>query len=124
MISQAALDPELEVDPAVVDRPGAVDAEQQPVGGVGDQLVQAALAGLQVHVGHADERHAAPAVGPHGLARPTAGLGRRLPAGQEPGDHAPVTSGTRWAGTLVVEGEGPEPAGVVASAATDMAGEP
>ena len=91
------LDPELEVDPPVVDRPGPVDAQQHAVVGVGDQLVQGALAGLQVDVGHADQGHGAPAVGPHGPARAVA-PGGRLPAGQEAGDHASATSGDRGRG--------------------------
>src|SRR5919108_6654867 len=63
------LHPELEVDPPIVDRPGAVDRQQQPLVGVGHQVVQAALAGLQVDVGHADQRRVGPAVGAHGAAR-------------------------------------------------------
>ena len=81
---------ELEVQAPVVDRPRAVGLDQQPVVGVGDQVVERArVAGLEVHVRHPHDRLAREAVG----ARAPAGalqadLGGRLARGEEAGEHA------------------------------------
>ena len=74
---------ELEVEPPVVDRPGAVRGEVEAVVGVGDDLVEA-HPGLrqQVDVRHPDERDPVPAVGPHRAAAPPADPRRGLAAGQ------------------------------------------
>ena len=81
---------ELEVEPAVVDRPRAVRLDQEAVVGGGDQVVEAAgVAGLEVHVRHPHDRLAGEAVGAHaaaGAVEPD--LGRGLARGEESGQHA------------------------------------
>src|SRR6266498_3036808 len=57
---------ELEVEPAIVDRPRPVGGEIEAVVRVGDDLVQAhPWLGQQVDVGHPDQRDPVPAIGPH-----------------------------------------------------------
>src|SRR5690349_17541646 len=74
---------ELEVQPPIVDRPGTVRGEVQPVVGVGDDVVEAhARPRQQVDVGHADERDPIPAVGPHSAAARSADPWRRLATAQ------------------------------------------
>ena len=62
---------ELEVVPLVVDRPAAIGLHVDPVLDIED-LVERLLAGLQAHIGHADQRQPGPAIGAH------AAVGARL----------------------------------------------
>src|SRR3989304_4985030 len=71
---------ELEVQAPVVDAPGAVGGQVEPVVGVGHDVVEAqAVAGQEVDVRHADERDAVPAIGAHRAPAAPADAWRRLP---------------------------------------------
>ena len=84
----ADLGRELEVEAAVVDRPAAVGLEQEPVVGVGDDVVEGhAVLRQQVDVGHPDQRDPVPAVGPHRAARPTADPRRGLARAEVADEH-------------------------------------
>src|SRR5215211_8639976 len=60
---------ELEVEPAVVDRPRAVGVDQKPAVGVGDEVGErAGVARFEADVGHADDRLAREPVRAHASA--------------------------------------------------------
>src|SRR5919197_114196 len=80
------LRPELEVEPLVVDRPALVRAHEDAVVDIGEEVVEGALARLEVEVGHAYERHATPAVGAHRPAGALPDQAGRLAGGKKPGE--------------------------------------
>src|SRR5437867_4071922 len=60
---------ELEIEPAVIDRPRSVRGQVQAVVGVGDDVVEAhPRARQQIDVGHPDQRDAVPTVRAHRTA--------------------------------------------------------
>ena len=91
---------ELEVEPLVVDRPGAVGVHVDAVVGGGDHLLEAAVAREEADVGHAHHRQAGGTVGAHHAARtsrPTRGAESRPES--TPTQVPSLTMSTAWAGT-------------------------
>src|SRR5579872_6431806 len=60
---------ELEIVALVVDRPALVGLHVDGVVDAAENLVERLRAGLEAHVGHANERNAGPAVGAHRAVR-------------------------------------------------------
>ena len=111
-ISQPSLAAELEVQPAVVDRPGPVGVHEDPVLGRGDHLRQRRVARQQPDVGHPHHRQPGPAVGPDHPAVREAGHRAGVPPGQHPGpDPVPDDVLRRRRRALVVVPERAERAG-------------
>src|ERR1019366_543595 len=86
----SVLGPELEVEAAVVDAPGAVRLQVDAVLGAGDHLLQAGLARFEVDVGHPDEGDAVPGLGAHRPGARPAVVGRGLSRRHVPAEHAAV----------------------------------
>src|SRR6266511_5516200 len=113
----AVLDPagylasELEVHALVIDRPRRVRGHEDAVLRVAQDLADRPFAGLEVDVGHADEREVLPPVGPHGARRRSAHDWGRLPAREELLEDPSLDQGDSlgWH-AFVVEGEAPQPA--------------
>ena len=102
---------ELEVHAFVVDRPRRVRGHEDAVLRVAQDLAERPLPGLEVDVGHADEREVLPPVGPHGACRGCAHHWGRLPAREELLEDPSLDERDplgRYA--FVVEGEAPQPA--------------
>src|SRR5207253_8384094 len=76
---------ELKVEALVVDRPAPVRLHVDAVVDVREQIVEVALAGLEVEIRHAHERHAVPAVRTHRSAGPRTDACGRLARGEETG---------------------------------------
>src|ERR1043166_2701464 len=104
---------ELEVVALVIDRPAPVGFHVDAIGV--EDVVEREVAGLETHVGHADERNSRPAIGAHaavgaGFAHRSRGLARRHVAGELA---AADDIGALRGNAFVVEGEGAEAGTVI-----------
>ena len=127
LISQPPLRAELEVEPAVVDAPGAVGLQVQPVRGVRDQVVQRPRPRLRLML---VIRTRGMRFQPSARAVPLQGCPgaeSRLafsPVGQVALEAPLVDHITAAGDALVVAAEGAQPPGTVASATMVTASEP
>src|ERR1051326_3335562 len=104
---------ELEVVALVVYRPAPVCLHVDAIGV--EDVVEREVAGLETHVGHADERNSRPAIGAHaavgaGFAHRSRGLAQRHVAGELA---AADDIGALRGNAFVVEGEGAEAGAVI-----------
>ena len=114
LISQPAWSPNWKFRRRSSMRPALVDAHEDPVAGVGDEVVERpGVAGAQVDVRHADEGDVAPAPGACAAHAAAADARRRLATGQVADQQARRSmSGDVLGGhALVVVAEGAQPAG-------------